>query len=73
MGYDPPGLEQRPDDGALFGFGSLAGDTNSPPPGLVKTVMMLPVQLLKVLIRVPVAIVKAPFRLLGKIFGRSKD
>ena len=66
MGYDPPGLEQKPDDTTLAGFGSLMGEANEPVPGFVKTAISLPFQLLKLLARIPVAIVKAPFRLLGR-------
>ena len=70
MGYDPPGLEKKPDDTTLAGFGSLMGDANEPVPGFAKTVIALPFQLLKLLARIPVAIVKAPFRLLG---GKRSD
>lgn len=66
MGYDPPGLEHRPDDTTLAGFDSLMGQTNEPVPGLVKTVIGIPFRVLKLLARIPVAIVKAPFRLLGR-------
>lgn len=70
MGYDPPGLERKPDDTTLAGFGSLMGETNEPVPGLVKTVVRLPFQILKLIAKIPVAIVKAPFRLFGR---RSSD
>ncbi len=63
MGYDPPGLESKPDDTTLAGFGSLMGDANSPPPGFVKTVAMLPVQIVKLLLRIPIGILKLPLRL----------
>ena len=66
MGYDPPGLESKPDDTTLAGFGSLMGQTNEPVPGFAKTVMRLPFQALKLLAKIPVAVVKAPFRLLGR-------
>ena len=70
MGYDPPGLEQKPDDTTLAGFGSLMGSANEPVPGFVKTVIGLPFQIVKLIAKIPVAIVKAPFRLLGR---RSSD
>ncbi|MEM7286309.1 MAG: hypothetical protein AAF480_08165 [Actinomycetota bacterium] len=66
MGYDPPGLEQKPDDTRLAGFGSLMDEANEPVPGFVKTVIGLPFQIVKAIARIPVAIVKAPFRLRGR-------
>lgn len=66
MGYDPPGLESKPDDTTLAGFGSLMGETNEPVPGLVKTVLLLPVRAVKFLLKLPILLIKAPFRLFGR-------
>ena len=68
MGYDPPGLEDRPDDATLAGFGSLMGGTNSPAPGFVKTAITLPFQLLKLALSLPVRLLRLP----GRLFGRRR-
>ena len=69
MGYDPPGLEHKPADTTLAGFDSLMGEATEPVPGFVKTAITLPFQLIKLIAKIPVAIIKAPFRLLRR--GRS--
>ncbi len=67
MGYDPPGLEQRPDDATLAGFGSLMGGANTPAPGFVKTAIALPFQLLKLVLSLPMRLLRLP----GRLFKRG--
>ena len=70
MGYDPPGLEERPDDATLAGFGSLMGEANTPPPGFLKTAITLPIQLVKLLLSIPLRLLRLPGRLLRR--GRDR-
>ncbi len=67
MGYDPPGLEERPDDATLAGFGSLMGQANAPAPGFLKTAVSLPFELVKFLLSIPLKLLRLP----GRLFGRG--
>ncbi len=64
MGYDPPGLESRPDDTLLAGFSSLMPQTPKKP-SLVGRAFRLPFKILGLPIKAVRAVVRAPARLLG--------
>lgn len=64
MGYDPPGLQSRPDDTLLAGFSSLMPQTPKKP-SLVSRALRLPFKILSLPIKAVGAIVRAPARLLG--------
>ena len=70
MGYDPPGLEHRPDDKDLIGFGSLMPAPEKKP-GVVGRVLRLPGKILALPFRLIRAILRLPLRLFGR--GQAND
>jgi hypothetical protein len=68
MGYDPPGLDHRPEDRALIGFGSLMPQPDNKR-GLVRRVVTLPLKI----VALPLKAVGAVLRLPGRLFRRTAD
>ncbi len=68
MSYDPPGLDELPDDAHLLGFGTLMPPEEKKP-SLVARILKLPLQLLALPFKVVAAVVTFPARL----FRRAGD
>lgn len=68
MSYDPPGLDELPDDAHLMGFGSLMPPEEKKP-SLVVRILKLPLKVLAWPFRIVAAIVTFPARL----FRRGGD
>lgn len=64
MGFDPPGLEHKPDNATLAGFGSLMPKTD-PQPGLISRLVRIPFKLIGLPFRVARAVLRIPLRILG--------
>ena len=67
MGYDPPGLEQKPDERDLIGFGSLMPPVEKKP-GPIGRLIRLPFKILALPFKLIMGLLRLPMRL----FGRSK-
>lgn len=72
MGYDPPGLEQRPDEKDLIGFRSLMPQEEKKP-GLVSRILKLPFKLLALPVKALAAVLRFPAKLFRRSGGGDSD
>ena len=62
MSYDPPGLDELPDDAHLLGFGSLMPPEEKKP-SLIIRILQLPLKIVALPFKLVAAIVSFPARL----------
>ena len=72
MSYDPPGLDELPDDAHLLGFGSLMPPPEKKP-SLIARIIKLPLKVLAWPFKLVAAVITFPARLFRRAGDTSFD